>query len=234
LERLEIEGKLARIRGGAANLVSVPRTSNHTQDKSKSRKLALVEAIGRAAAGLCDQGDNIIIDGGSTTLHMCTHLEPLGLQVLTNSMCITAALLPQTNTHICITGGTFFREQGVLLNPFDDDATRGFHATKMFLNVASVSRYGLAQSDVILIQSERRLFPAAKQLIALVESCKFAASASHILCSLADVHTMITDEDISEENANMVEEAGVRLITVSEISASEASNIHGSSETPSS
>jgi DeoR family ulaG and ulaABCDEF operon transcriptional repressor len=217
LERLQEAGKLKRVRGGA-QLGANEITGFHLQGvpfhENVNRNRTAKEAIGRAAAELCRAGEAVIIDGGSTTLQMCPHLEPLRLQVLTNSLHIVGALLQQPNTGVSIPGGVVFREQNIVLDPFVEAGTRTFHASRMFVGAAAVSRYGLMQSDIILVQAERKLLSLADQLIALVDSSKFAASAGHLLCELSRVHTLITDKGIDEASVKMIKGAGVELITV--------------------
>jgi DeoR family transcriptional regulator, ulaG and ulaABCDEF operon transcriptional repressor len=218
LERLQEAGKLKRVRGGAQlgaddeiagfHLQGVPFHENVNLHRTAK------EAIGRAAAELCRPSEAVIIDGGSTTLQMCPHLEPLKLQVLTNSLHIVSALLQQPNTGVSIPGGVVFREQNIVLDPFADASMRGFHASRMFLGAAAITRYGLMQSDIILVQAERKLLNLADQLIALVDSSKFTASAGHLLCELSRVHTLITDSKIDDVSAKMVESAGVELVVV--------------------
>jgi DeoR family transcriptional regulator, ulaG and ulaABCDEF operon transcriptional repressor len=218
LERLQDAGKLKRVRGGAQlgsdteiggfHLQGVPFHENVNRNRNAK------EAIGKAAAEFCRPGEAVIIDGGSTTLQMCPYLESLKLQVLTNSLHIVSALLQQPNTGVSIPGGVVFREQNIVLDPFVDATTRIFHASRMFIGAAAVGRHGLLQSDIILVQAERKLLNLADQLIALVDSSKFAASAGHLLCELTRVHTLITDTGIDDASAKMVEGAGVKLITV--------------------
>jgi len=218
LERLQEAGKLKRVRGGAQlgaaseiagfHLQGVPFHENVNLNRSAK------EAIGKAAADLCRPGEAVIIDGGSTTLQMCPHLETLKLQVLTNSLHIVSALLQQPGTGVSIPGGVVFREQNIVLDPFADASMRGFHASRMFIGTAAVTRYGLMQSDIILVQAERKLLNLADQLIALVDSSKFSASAGHLLCELSRVHTLITDNKIDTASAKMVESAGVELVVV--------------------
>jgi DeoR family transcriptional regulator, ulaG and ulaABCDEF operon transcriptional repressor len=218
LERLQDAGKLKRVRGGAQlgsdgeiagfHLQGVPFHENVNRNRNAK------EAIGKAAAELCRPGEAVIIDGGSTTLQMCPYLESLKLQVLTNSLHIVSALLQQPNTGVSIPGGVVFREQNIVLDPFVDATTRIFHAGRMFIGAAAVGRHGLMQSDIILVQAERKLLNLADQLIALVDSSKFEASAGHLLCELTRVHTLITDTGIDDASAKMIEGAGVKLITV--------------------
>jgi len=101
-----------------------------------------------------------------------------------------------------------------VLDPFDDTSTRSFHASRMFIGAAAVNRYGLMQSDIVLVQAERKLLGLTDELIALVDSSKFHASAGHLLCDLSKVSTLITDSDISDASAKMLESKGVRLIVV--------------------
>lgn len=219
LERLAGEGRIERVRGGARfagpadapspdrqHLSGVPFHENiarHTAEKA---------AIGRAAAALCRPGEAVIIDGGSTTLQMCHHLETLELQVLTNSLHIVSALLPQPGTRISIPGGTVFREQNIVLSAFEDDGASRYHASKMFLGAEAVGRHGIMQSDILLVQAERGLLSRADELILLVDSSKFAASAGHLVCGLDELDLVITDPGLSAAHRQMLEDADVRVL----------------------
>jgi DeoR family ulaG and ulaABCDEF operon transcriptional repressor len=221
LDRLVTSGQIERVRGGArlrgsseasdtqaARLQGVPFHENigrHTQQKA---------AIGRAAAALCRPGEAVIIDGGSTTLQMCPHLAPLELQVLTNSLHIVSALLPQAGTRISIPGGALFREQNIVLSAYEQDGTERYHASKMFMGAAAVSRHGLLQTDVLLVQAERRLLSRADELIVLVDSSKFSESAGHVVCSLGEVSTIITDDGLPDAEVRDLEAAGLKVIRV--------------------
>ena len=130
-------------------------------------------AIGRAAARLCEKGSAIMIDGGSTTLQMCRHLKGLDLQVLTNSLHIVSALLPQSGTRILVPGGSVFREQNIILSPVGEDAMPRFHSPKLFMGAAALGEHGLMQADIILVAAERRLIERAEEVIVLVDSSKF-------------------------------------------------------------
>jgi DeoR family ulaG and ulaABCDEF operon transcriptional repressor len=209
LERLQGDGRLVRVRGGVQPAGGVDHmTGLHLQGvpfhENINRNRAAKEAIGKAAAELCRPGEAIIIDGGSTTLHMCPHLEPLKLQVMTNSLHIVSALLQQPGTGVSIPGGVVFREQNIVLDPFEDVKARIFHASRMFVGAAAVTRHGLMQTDIILVQAERKLLSQAEELVVLVDSSKFGASAGHMLCELSRVHTVITDSGVDAASARMV------------------------------
>ena len=176
------------------------------------RHRAQKEAIGRTAARLCSPGEGVMIDGGSTTLQMCPHLSGLNLQVLTNSLHIVSALLPQAGTRLLVPAGQVFPEQNIILSAAGDDGMPRFHAPKLFMGAASLGPAGLMQADVILVTAERRLIERADEIIVLVDSSKFTGPSGHVVCHLDEIDTVVTDEGISPQHAKMLEKAQVRLV----------------------
>lgn len=221
LSRLEEEGVIHRVRGGAklterhggrpegaARLAGTPFAQSITEH------LAEKQAIGRAAAQLCQHGEGIMIDGGTTTLQMCPHIGGLDLSVLTNSLHIANALLPQSGTQILLPSGTLFREQNIILAPAGEESMPRFHAPKLFMGAAAVGPQGVMQQDVILVAAERRLIDRAEQVILLVDSSKFTSSSGAIVCGLDEVDIVVTDQRVQPQTLAMLEKAGPEVIVV--------------------
>jgi DeoR family ulaG and ulaABCDEF operon transcriptional repressor len=223
LERMDTAGLITRVRGGAKpaeaaasaatadaslGLQGVPFHQNiHRNPRQK-------EAIGRAAARLCKPGHGVMIDGGSTTLQMCRHLQGKNMQVLTNSLHIVSALLGQPGTRVLVPGGQVFREQNIVLSADGDDVMPRFHAPQLFLGAASIGPAGLMQADILLIAAERRLIERADQIIVLVDSSKFEGHSGHVVCPLADIDIIITDSAIASKHVKMLAKADVKTIIV--------------------
>lgn len=219
LERLAQQGQLTRVRGGArlvgqeapapagqGHLSGVPFHENiarHPREKA---------AIGKAAAALCRPGEAVMIDGGSTTLQMCPHLAGLNLQVLTNSLHIVSALLPQGGTRILVPSGTVFREQNIILDAAGEDSLPRFHAPRLFMGAAAVGPHGVMQADPMLVAAERKLIERADEIIVLVDSSKFHGPSGHLVCELGEIDTIVTDAGVSAADREVVEKAGVRLL----------------------
>ena len=87
-----------------------------------------------------------------------------------------------------------------------------FHAPKLFMGAASVGAQGVMQADPILVASERRLIDRAEELILLVDSSKFDSSSGNVVCELDEIDVIVTDEGITDRQAQLVEAAGIRLI----------------------
>jgi len=220
LERMAQEGRLKRVRGGAelvggdqrpatsgqGHLSGVPFHENigrHTREKA---------AIGRAAAALCRPQEAVMIDGGSTTLQMCPHLAGLNLQVLTNSLHIVSALLPQAGTRILVPAGTVFREQNIILSAAGEDSMPRFHAPRLFMGAAALGPQGVMQADVVLVAAERRLIERADEIIILVDSSKFRGPSGNVVCDLAEIDIVVTDAGVSDADRRLLRDAGVRLV----------------------
>lgn len=214
LERLASQGHVIRVHGGAklptdfsaSNLTGVPFHQNI--DRNREAK----EVIGRRAAGLCQPGEGVIIDGGSTTLQMCPHLEGLGLQVLTNSLHIVSALLPQATTRITVPGGAVFREQNIILSAAGDDLMPRFHAPKLFMGAAAVGPKGIMQADIVLVAAERRFIERADRVILLVDSSKFEGSSGQVVCDLDEIDVVVTDGGINALHRAMLERSGIEVL----------------------
>ena len=221
LERMASDGKIDRVRGGARLSAARAKAAQSAAPMSLSgapfqenigRHRAEKEAIGRAAAALCESGSAVMIDGGSTTLQMCRHLDGLNLQVLTNSLHIVSTLLGQSGTRILVPGGSVFREQNIILSAAGDDLMPRFHAPKFFMGAAAVGRQGVMQADVVLVAAERRLIERAEELILLVDSSKFQSSSGNVVCDLKEVDTVVTDAGIRDKDVAMLKAAGIKVI----------------------
>lgn len=212
LARLESAGHIVRVHGGARQAERPFQLAGTPFDQSIARNLTAKQAIGRAAAALCEPGEGIMLDGGTTTLQMCPHLAGLDCQVLTNSLHIVNALLPQAGTRILVPSGAVFREQNIILAPSGEESMPRFHAPKLFMGAAAVGLQGAMQQDVILVAAERRLIDLAEQVILLVDSTKFTSSSGAIVCGLDEIDVLITDAGIAPAMARSIKAAGVRLI----------------------
>ncbi|MEZ5742762.1 MAG: DeoR/GlpR family DNA-binding transcription regulator [Sphingomonadaceae bacterium] len=217
LARLEAQGKIVRVHGGAKwPTADEPppslRLSGTPFDQSITLNLAAKQAIGRAAAALVEPAEGIMIDGGTTTLQMCPHLAGRDCQVLTNSLHIVNALLPQEGTRILLPSGTLFREQNIVLAPAGEDSMPRFHAPKLFMGAAAIGSQGIMQADAVLVSAERRLIDRAEKVIVLADSSKFQSSSGAIVCGLDEIDVLVTDQGITQETARSIKDADIELI----------------------
>jgi DeoR family transcriptional regulator, ulaG and ulaABCDEF operon transcriptional repressor len=208
---------LLRTRGGAHSLPEKKpdfALSGETFQNNIGNNAAQKRAIARHAASMCGNGETIIINGGTTTFGMVEFLVEKRLTILTNSFLMAERLLRSSENEIIVPGGRVYREQNVILSPFDNDITQHHYAAKMFMGVYGLSMLGLMEADPLLIQAEKRLISQTEKLIVLADSSKFAKKAGLILCGLNRVACVITDTGVSTAAVQMLEQSGVKVITV--------------------
>ena len=211
---LHIEKKLRRIRGGAEALAPPQSVglAGRPFDVNKTFQVAQKQAIASAAVNLCADGESIIINGGTTTFQMVHTLATRRMQVFTNSFPIAEHLLKHSKNTIMLSGGAIYREQNIILSPFDNDVTRNFYAKRMFMGAQGIGPLGLMEADPLLIQAEQKLIGQTDELVVLVDSSKFEQRSSLLLCPLSRIDTVITDDRITDKAAAMLDAAEITLI----------------------
>lgn len=214
LARLEEEGLLRRVHGGiAAPDFHLPTTLGApTFSSQRVKNAARKQAIAAAASELCEDGDSIIVNAGTTCFAMVDFLRSRRLNVLTNSFPIAEALMRGGECRVTLPGGEIYREQGIVLSPFEDDAIQHLHATTMFMSAAAVTALGLVEADPLIARAEAKLLKRAERLVVLADSSKFEPRGSLVVCPLSRVSILVTDDAISEAALAMLGNAGVEVI----------------------
>ena len=213
---LHMQKKLRRVRGGV-EAIAPPQfvgLAGRTFAVNETIRIREKQAIARAAVDMCDDGEPIIINGGTTTFQMVHPLASRRMQIFTNSFPIAEHLLKHSKNTIMLSGGAIYREQNIILSPFENDVTRNFYARRMFMGAQGLGPLGLMEADPLLIQAEQKLMGQADELVVLVDSSKFDARSSLVLCPLDRIDVVITDAGIADRAAAMLEAAEIRLIVV--------------------
>lgn len=219
LARLEEEGLARRVHGGiAAPDAASPHTLGPETLGAPAflaecvRNAAKKRVIAEAASQLCIDGESIIINAGTTTFAMVDFLRHRRLNILTNSFPIAEALIRSSQNRITLPGGEVYREQGIVLSPFDGDAIQNLHATTMFMSAAAVTPLGLVEADPLIARAEAKLLSRTERLVVLADSSKFEPKGSLVVCPLSRVSTVVTDDRVGEAALAMMERAGIAVI----------------------
>ena len=207
-------GELKRIRGGAEalrprhqpHLVGTPFAINQAINAPQKR------AIARAAAELIAPGESLIINGGTTTYALVEFLAHQELDILTNSFPIAAQLLATSRNRITLPGGAIFREQNIVLSPFDSDCIENFWGDKLFTGCYGLNRFGLMEADPLIVQAQRKLLKRTENVVAMADSTKLKRKSSMIVTSLESITTLITDNGAEPEDLEIFKAAGLQVI----------------------
>lgn len=217
IRKLSQSGEIKKIRGGAESI------NKNSQNKHQFSSPFFVEQERRAetklriaqrAVELCQSGDSIIINGGSSTYMMGEFLSDMHLNVLTNSFVLANYLTENTDCQITLPGGEIYREQGIILSSYEKDSTENYFASMMFMGTPGIGKFGVMESDPLLIRSEQKLHKQAEKLVILADSTKLGTRSNFVVCSLSEVDVLITDSDASAELIDYFKSNDIEVIIV--------------------
>jgi DeoR family ulaG and ulaABCDEF operon transcriptional repressor len=215
-------GKLKKVHGGAEALDAPASPTRHkhlTADAflaAKERNVHQKRLIARRAAELCEDGESIIINGGSSTYMMADYLVDRKLNILTNSFALALELADRSDNRVTLPGGELYREQSLILSSFENDTIVHYHGSRMFMGTPGIGDFGVMESDPLLIRSEQKLMHQADQLVILADSSKFGKRSNFILCGLDRVDILITDRGADESHLNLFRKNNIEIIIADE------------------
>jgi DeoR/GlpR family transcriptional regulator of sugar metabolism len=165
LRELAAEGLLTRVHGGA-----LPASPTHVplQDR-RTIATADKDRLGIAGAALIEDGQTVILDGGTTHLAMIRHLRPdLRATIVTHSPTIAAALEPLEGLEVILIGGRLFRHSMVAVGAMALEGFGRISADLCFLGVTGVHpEAGLTTGDFEEAQIKRSMVSRAAETVVL-------------------------------------------------------------------
>jgi DeoR/GlpR family transcriptional regulator of sugar metabolism len=214
VDYLEQSGVAKRTHGGAFYTGPSPKLPHFDQRQQvqwHEKKL-----IARRAAGLVEDGDTLLLDGGSTTYELAQLLVSRPLQVVTNSLPVANLFTTSGSADLVLVGGYVHTRTGVVVGPYADQMLSTLNVRKAFLSVAAVSEQGCFNSNLLLVETERAMMRAADEVIVVVDSTKFGHRSLAHLCELAAIDRMVSDDGLAESWRNRLVAVGVDLILATE------------------
>jgi len=208
LAALETNGLLLRRYGGA---VSLPQEfiSDGTQTISPFKL-----AIARAAVGCIREHARIIIDSGTTTAAMIPELGPKhGLLVMTNSLSVANALRElEHEPTLLMTGGTWDPHSESFQGQVAEQVLRSYDFDQLFIGADGIDLQRGTTTFNELLGLSRVMAEVAREVIVLAESDKIGRRIPNLELPWSSVHTLITDERLSNEARSSIQARGVKLI----------------------
>ena len=199
LQKLSRDRLILRTHGGC---MAVGRAAFETEYHRKvALNFELKKAIGFSAAGEIHPGETILINGGSTTFHLASHLGNGGpLTVFTNSIAMIAELGRYRDISLFILGGQYNDGLHSLSGGFTERILEQFYFDTVFLGVDAVDEQGACTVNSI---EEARLTQVmlhrAKKKILLADHTKAGKIGHYSLWNLNDVDLWVTTPGMDTE-----------------------------------
>ena len=177
-------------------------------DERTGTAAAEKRAIGLAAAALIEDGDTVLLDGGTTTLEIARALVGRPVQVITNSLPIAQLLASNQQTELILIGGYVYPRTGVALGPLAIATMETIRVRKAVLGAGGIVPEGIYNSNSLLVETERQMMSCGQEIMIVADHTKFGRLALARLCSLQEVNQFVVDSGVSDQDRSMLEQAG--------------------------
>ena len=209
LEHLELQGEAKRFHGGVLYSGTSPKLPHF--DARQHSFWEQKAAIAKEAVNLVEDGDTVLLDGGSTTYEVARLLVGRAIHVVTTSLPLANLFASDANSDLLMIGGNICPRTGVAQGPLADRMISGLRVRKTILSVAGVNDEGFFNNNMLLVETERSMMTAADEVIVVADSSKFGRQSLTHLCGLSDVEHLVVDNGISEDWQGKVLAAGTNL-----------------------
>lgn len=208
LNSLAEKGFVLRTRGGAVptfNPGILGRQRKNVEEK---------ESIARAAAGMVNDGDHILISAGTTTALVARYL--LGkrdIRIVTNSTLILPYVRMNPSASVVFLGGEFAPAAEAMVGAVTLRELEQFHVKLAFLGVDGFSLDGGVTAHLgELAEVVRKMVRQADKAIFLGDSTKYGTVGFARILPIDETNALITDSAITDEACTQLKKRGVSVV----------------------
>jgi DeoR family fructose operon transcriptional repressor len=210
LAEVEQEGLLKRTHGGV-----IVEQLTHNEPSFNERFNVQLEQKMRIGK-MVEDGDHIIIDSGTTTLHIAKNLvHRSNITVVTNDINIAAELRDAPGVKITVTGGELYPSSYMLNGMFTDRVLQSLHVSKAFIGTPAIHpKHGLMHPEAQLVLTKQGMINAAQEVIVVADDTKIGKLSLYTVAPNAAIQTLITGKEVPEYDCKQFQDSGVNVILV--------------------
>ncbi|WP_030190728.1 DeoR/GlpR family DNA-binding transcription regulator [Streptomyces violaceorubidus] len=212
LKALDRAGLLRRVHGGAIPAGRLDFEPDLTERESTAADEK--DRIARAALAELPTEGTLILDAGSTVARMAAAIPPeASLTVVTHSLPIAARLVDHPGIQLHIVGGRVRHRTRAAVDAW---ALRAYGEIRADVAVVAANgfsvEHGLTTPDLAEAAVKRAALTAARRVVLLADSSKYAQEHFARFGALSDVDLLITDQGLTPEDAGDIERAGTEVV----------------------
>jgi DeoR family transcriptional regulator, fructose operon transcriptional repressor len=211
LDILEQDKALKRVYGGA---VSVHQTLGRAFDyaEESGRLSDEKNRIAKLTASLVEDGQTVILDGGSTVASVARELSSKSIHIVTNSLPIAESLETMRNIELTLTGGYFDPRLRVMLGPFCEQMLSAIRADVLIMGIGSISAAGFSNNNTLVVGSEQKMLAVAGKVIIVADHTKFGRGGVIPVAPLSAAHIVVSDRGLRPEYIELLNANGVKVL----------------------
>lgn len=213
LIELEHKGILKRVHGGAISLQIRDEALDFSRlSGSRNSEKA---AIGKVAAAMVDEGQTVILGGGSTVVEVARNLGDKSIQIVTNSIPVAQIFWDSKRVEVTLTGGYLYPRLGVQLGPICEKMLHSVSADMVIMGIHGISQAGISDSNSLNVGSIRAMIKAARHVVVVADNTKFGRDAMLHVADLDELDSIVTNRGLSTEYQSMLEGKDVQCVWAS-------------------
>lgn len=208
LEKLEKEGEIIRVYGGAKLITkkSYEATIEERLNINKNEK----SAMAKKAAELIEEGDVVAFDASTTTLEISKIIKTKKkLTVITNNISIAIELSDATGITVILLGGFVRRKSLSMVGASLRKYLESIYIDKAFISSKALSfNEGLTDATVEEGEAKRAMIERANKVYVVADRTKLGKVAFFQVCGKEKIDKVVTDclEPLTKEQETCLNE----------------------------
>ncbi|WP_152613863.1 DeoR/GlpR family DNA-binding transcription regulator [Vibrio renipiscarius] len=191
LKKLESKELLDRTYGGAISKskIQIEVNSDSRSDTNKVEKIK----IGKKCATLIQDNQVILLDTGTTTIHIANNLkDKKNLTVITNDFEIARILELFDGIKLFLLGGFVKNQYHCTYHDYYDAILKSLHVDIAFIGVNAINPQGAFAADISLGKTKRLMCEQASRVVVCCDSEKFNKKSLSCFSDLKSVDSIVT------------------------------------------
>lgn len=216
LTELDGLGFIERVHGGALLLRHTNQGEELPVIERSKEKAEIKERIGRAAAGLINDGEKIFLGSGSTTAAIATALlHHRNLTVVTNALNIANILMTAPQIKVAVIGGFLRRSELSLIGYFAENFLHGLQVDKVVIGVRGIDPVkGITSDNMEELITDQAILNISKTVIVAADHSKFGQVAAIRTAPITTATKIITNAGGPKDILQAIRQMRVQIIEV--------------------
>jgi len=218
LERLDMEGFLTKVHGGAiykGTIEPEPVFSEQVKIHRKEKSGIASEAVKRI-----NDADIVVLESGSTCLAMVEHLgSKKDIKVSTAGIPLANELwklsMTKKDIQVSICGGQIRPDSSIFVGPHAIDFFNSINADIAFVSPVGISvDKGISTATELDAELMKAIMGCAHKKILICDSTKFGKYSYINVAPLTDFTEIITDKGLDEDYYKKIKEIDIKITLV--------------------
>jgi DeoR/GlpR family transcriptional regulator of sugar metabolism len=187
---LEEQGLLKKVHGGA---IAKSYLSMKARQEMGIQNPEIV-TLAKKAAKLFENGQIILMDGGSTNLYIAEQLpRNIEVTIITNNPPLALILSDFPKVDVILLGGKLHKRYQITAGPEIAEQIKYLKADLYLMGVVGADPWeGMMLRDYEEANQKRKMLNSARKVVVCASQEKLATSAPHRICGVEDINILVT------------------------------------------